>query len=261
MSSPKDHSGWNFSTAWRQPAGTVARFPLHGARSAGRTRCYAHARPRSTFGADAFAVVAQFPDGEDEEALAAYRAGSGVDAVAGAEAVISHLVTREIGVPCAHAPALPPLDADSHVSPKSAAQELGCTFLSCVLVGLSQAPHLVPMERFSHPEVTFDNRRLVTVDDVNAVVVPANAFGGAAVMNLAARPDVLVIAVKCNKTTMNVPPSAVGIVGSKVVYAASYAEAAGFLAAHKAGIDIAALGTDVPRVRELREVPVWKYAS
>jgi hypothetical protein len=38
--------------------------------------------------------VARFPDDEDEEMLAAYRAGGGVDCVGGAEAIISHLVTR-----------------------------------------------------------------------------------------------------------------------------------------------------------------------
>jgi Protein of unknown function (DUF3326) len=37
--------------------------------------------------------------------FAAYRAGQGVDAIAGAEALISHVITKELGVPCAHAPA------------------------------------------------------------------------------------------------------------------------------------------------------------
>jgi hypothetical protein len=38
-------------------------------------------------------VVARFPDDEDPEMLQAYRQGCGVDAVGGAEAIISHLVT------------------------------------------------------------------------------------------------------------------------------------------------------------------------
>ena len=42
-------------------------------------------------GASAIAVVARFPDDPDSEALAAYRHGAGVDGLAGAEAVISHL--------------------------------------------------------------------------------------------------------------------------------------------------------------------------
>jgi hypothetical protein len=58
-------------------------------------------------------VVARFPD-EDEELLAAYMSGSGVDSIGGAEAVISHLITQELGIPCAHAPAVPvgPIQAD-----------------------------------------------------------------------------------------------------------------------------------------------------
>jgi hypothetical protein len=50
-------------------------------------------------GCTAVAVVARFPDDEDPEMLQAYRQGCGVDAVGGAEAIISHLVTsgREEG--------------------------------------------------------------------------------------------------------------------------------------------------------------------
>jgi hypothetical protein len=75
--------------------------------------------------------------------LQAYRHGQGVDPLAGAEAVISHLVVRTFQVPCAHAPALMPLPLDPDLSPRSAAEELGYTFLPCVLVGLSRAPQFV----------------------------------------------------------------------------------------------------------------------
>jgi Protein of unknown function (DUF3326) len=180
----------------------------------------------------------------------------GIDPIAGAETVISHLDTREIGVPCAHASALPPLDADSSVAQKSAAEELGYTFLSCVLVGFYAAPQLITLDDMAATALSHGGHLpgLVTVEDVNAVVVPADAFGGAAVMSLAARPDVLVVAVKANTTSMTFPPQAVGIHPSRVLYAVRYAEAAGFLAAHKAGIDIAALGTEVPRVQRLHNV-------
>jgi hypothetical protein len=137
----------------------------------------------------------------------------GIDPIAGAEAVISHLDTREIGVPCAHASALPPLNADSSVAPKSAAEELGYTFLSCVLVGFSAAPQLIPLDDMAATAQSHGGLLpgLVTVEDVNAVVVPADAIGGAAVMSLAARPDVPVVAVKANTTSMTVPPQAAGI--------------------------------------------------
>ncbi|NET52867.1 MAG: DUF3326 domain-containing protein, partial [Merismopedia sp. SIO2A8] len=92
-------------------------------------------------GAEAIAVVAQFPDEEDADVLEQYRHGCGVDPLAGAEAVISHLIVKTFQIPCAHAPALNPLPLDSHLSPRAAAEELGHTFLPCVLAGLSRAPH------------------------------------------------------------------------------------------------------------------------
>jgi Protein of unknown function (DUF3326) len=59
------------------------------------------------------AVVCRFP--EDDEAVQqgldtaslfkSYQQGDGVDAIAGAEALISHVITKELCVPCAHAPA------------------------------------------------------------------------------------------------------------------------------------------------------------
>lgn len=195
-------------------------------------------------GAAAVAVVAQFPD-EDDAALADYRAGAGVDAIAGAEAVISHLVTRELRVPCAHAPALPPLDVDESVSPKAAAEELGYTFLSCVLVGLSRAPALV---HDGGGGVAVAGDGTLGVADVDAVVVPADAFGGAALMSLAARPDVLVVAVEENVTGLGVGPEAIGIARSRVSWVRNYAEAAGVLAAHKAGIALRSLSSKVPNI-------------
>ena len=89
-------------------------------------------------GCDAIAVVGRFPEDDDddeeeeeeEEAaererkgqgtgvggsgsvsgssaalFADYRQGQGVDAIAGAEALISHILTKSLVVPCAHAPA------------------------------------------------------------------------------------------------------------------------------------------------------------
>ena len=94
-------------------------------------------------GADAIAVIARFPEDTDDDALQSYRQGQGVDPLAGAEAVISHLVVRSFQVPCAHAPALSPLPLDPTISPKSAAEEIGYTFLPCVLAGLSKAPQFV----------------------------------------------------------------------------------------------------------------------
>ena len=202
-----------------------------------------------TRGCQAIAVVTKFPEDEDPIQLAKYRAGAAVDAIAGAEAVISHLVTRELHVPCAHAPALPPLNVDSSVSPKAAAEELGYTFLSCVLVGLSKAPKLIPTARFAAHR---DFKDIIFAEQVDSIVVPASAFGGSALMNLASAKDALVIAVGENRTAISVSSRCVGIKSERVLYVKSYAEAAGYLAAHKAGIELSALGPFVPRLFEVK---------
>ena len=181
-------------------------------------------------GATAVAVVARFPDDPESEALAAYRQGSGVDALAGAEAVISHLLSRELGVPCAHAPALSPLPLDPDLDPRAAGEELGFTFLPCVLVGLSRAPDLVPPAEAS-----------LRIEQVGAVIAPAGALGGAAVLACAER-EIPVIAVQ-NPCLLEVNAAALGL---EVLEAASYSEAAGLVLALREGISPAALRRPLP---------------
>lgn len=193
---------------------------------------------KHTYNCDAIAIVAKFPE-EEVEDLETYRAGEGVDTIAGAEAVISRLISRELKLPCAHAPALEPLEPDSTVSPKAAAEELGYTFLSCVLVGLANAPRILsPLER---------NGRALKAADVDAVVVANGCFGGSAVLSFAANPKTMIIVVEENGTVMNVGASDVGLPPERVVYARSYAEAAGILAAHKAGINLHSITSKVPQ--------------
>jgi hypothetical protein len=174
-------------------------------------------------GATAIAVVARFPDDPDSDALAAYRAGSGVDALAGAEAVISHLLVRHLAIPCAHAPALQPLPPDPGLDPRAAAEELGHTFLPCVLVGLSHAPDLRPEPAAG----------LLRGADLGAVVAPAGALGGEAVLACAER-GVPLIAVTGNPCLLQVDGEALGL---EVLAAASYPEAAGLVLALREGID------------------------
>ena len=66
-----------------------------------------------------------------------YREGKGVDPIAGVEAVISHLISKFLKVPCAHAPALSPIELNENLDPRAASEEIGYTFLPSVLIGLS----------------------------------------------------------------------------------------------------------------------------
>ncbi|MEB3228419.1 MAG: DUF3326 domain-containing protein [Synechocystis sp.] len=181
---------------------------------------------RSQTNAQAIAVVARFPDDVGPELLHNYRHGAGVDPLSGAEAVISHLIVRQFQIPCAHAPALSPLPLDAGISPRSAAEELGYTFLPCVLMGLSRAPQYQ----------TFSPQAPATLwgKDIDAVIVPASACGGSAVMSLS-HTQTRIIAVENNTTQLNVPPESLGI---SVLKVNSYLEAIGVLCADRAGINL-----------------------
>jgi hypothetical protein len=178
-------------------------------------------------GATAVAVVARFPDDPGAQALEAYRHGEGVDGLAGAEAVISHLLSRHLGVPCAHAPALAALPPDPLLDARAAAEELGHTFLPCVLVGLSRAPDLVAPEGWER-----SRPGLLRAEHLGAVVAPAGALGGEAVLACAER-GVPLIGVTSNRCVLQVDGAALGL---EVVEAGSYAEAAGLVLALREGL-------------------------
>lgn len=190
--------------------------------------------------AEAIAVVARFPDDLGSEALQLYRQGQGVDPLSGAEAVVSHLVVRTFQMPCAHAPALSPLPIDPDLSPRSAAEELGYTFLPCVLVGLSRAPQLIERQVSPRPED-------IWVDQIDTLIVPATACGGSAVLSLAAETNTQIIAVSDNATRLNVTAEQLGI---QVLTVRSYLEAIGVLVAHRAGIHPTALTPNITQIRE-----------
>ncbi|XP_078428499.1 uncharacterized protein LOC144700823 isoform X2 [Wolffia australiana] len=179
---------------------------------------------------NAVAVVGRFPDDDIEGIDEDYRQGKGVDAVGGVEAIISHLVVREFQIPCAHAPALLPPPLTESLSPKSAAEEIGYTFLPCVLAGLSRAPQYI--RRGSDGE---GGSGIVSAD-VDSVVLPINACGGDAALAFARRlrNKVLVVAVEENTTVLNDTPEKLGIDAVRV---SNYWEAVGVVAAHKAGVD------------------------
>jgi hypothetical protein len=176
--------------------------------------------------AEAIAVVTRFPDDPGAAVLQAYRHGQGVDPLAGAEAVISHSIVREFQVPCAHAPALSPLPVDPDISPRSAAEELGYTFLPCVLVGLSKAPRFTTNYQASS--------ETIWAASVDAVIVPASACGGSALLSWVAS-STKIITVAENHTRMSVYPQDLGITAISV---RSYLEAIGVITVDRAGMSL-----------------------
>ena len=164
-------------------------------------------------------------------------AGSGVDALAGAEAVISHLLVRHLQIPCAHAPALAPLSLDPQLDPRAAGEELGYTFLACVLVGLSQAPDLLPA-----------GEGALQAAQLGAVVAPEGGLGGDAVLACLERGVPLITVA--NPSVLTVSAEALGL-DHGVQRARSYAEAAGLLLALREGLSASSLQRPLPALERL----------
>jgi Protein of unknown function (DUF3326) len=182
-------------------------------------------------GAEAIAVIARFPDDLELAILQEYRHGYGVDPLAGAEAVISHLIVRTFQIPCAHAPALSPLPIDFEISPRSAAEELGYTFLPCVLVGLSTP-----------------SRGEIWADEVDALVIPASACGGSAVMSFAGT-RTKIITVAENQTRMSVTANSIGI---EPIAVNSYLEAIGAITVDRAGMSLESFRPNIDRIKQCK---------
>ena len=183
--------------------------------------------------AEAIAVVARFPDDMNETAVENYRQGQGVDPLAGAEAVISHLLVRTFKIPCAHAPALSPAPPAHNLSPRAAAEEIGYTFLPCVLVGLSNAPQFI-INTENYSSLSTD----IWADQIDALVIPATACGNSALLSLNQK-QCQIITVAENKTLIQVSAPMLRI---QTLQVNSYLEAVGVLVAHKAGINPLSVG-------------------
>lgn len=171
----------------------------------------------------------------------AYRLGQGVDPIGGLEAILSHLLVDRLGVPAAHAPLIP-FDPSPPpvVDPRAAAEYLGHSYLPCILQGLAGHPDLVAPEG-AEPGDMPGHR-------VDAVVVPAGCLGGPGVLAAAER-GIPVIAVRENQTVLAVEAADLGM--SRVWEVANYLEAAGLLAAMRAGLDWRACRRPMPELAPL----------
>ncbi|KAM0880130.1 hypothetical protein ACQ4PT_033768 [Festuca glaucescens] len=185
-------------------------------------------------GVNAVAVVCRFPD-DDPDDSDCYREGKGVDLLAGVEAIISHLIVKEFKIPAAHAPAVLPPPLSPSLSPRSVAEEIGYTFLPCVLAGLSSAPQYV-----TRRHGTLDNGCIVA-SDIDSVIIPKDACGGdgtLAFARTARKNKPLIITVQENETVLDDTPDKFSIEALNVQ---NYWEAIGVIAAHKAGVNPSAL--------------------
>mmetsp|Transcript_16391 Transcript_16391/g.37424 ORF Transcript_16391/g.37424 Transcript_16391/m.37424 type:complete len:99 (-) Transcript_16391:36-332(-) len=90
--------------------------------------------------------------------------------------------------------------------------------------------------------------RAIFAQDVDAVIVPADAAGGLGTLFFGYETKALIIAVEDNKTKMKAEPENLQI---DCVRVGSYLEAIGMLAAHRAGVNPVSLTAHVPSIAKL----------
>jgi len=140
-------------------------------------------------GAQAIALVCFFgSDYEDDN----YSAAKGIDPIGGVEAVISHLITREFSLPCAHAPAFSEVEISQKPEhPKVSSELISSTYFPCVAMGLSIAP-----------KITKELKNSLNYKDIEYLIVPHGALGSKSILQ-AAQKNIKIITVK-NKTMLDV---------------------------------------------------------
>ena len=139
-------------------------------------------------GAEAIAIVCRVPDEQGDD----YANGVGVDPVGGVEAIISHYISKEFSIPCAHAPAFDDITISTDIVDKRCSAEyITPTFLPCILIGLNQAPKLI--------------KTGISINDLDFLIVPYNSIGGVPVLE-ASKKSIKVFAVREHQTVLDVTP-------------------------------------------------------
>ena len=150
----------------------------------------------------------------------------------GVEAMLTHSLTMMFGMPTAHAPMVKNIEiANLHagvVDPRIAPEAISSTFLLSVLKGLHRSPRIV-----TDPDA-MRQHSILTAADVSCLVIPDGVLG---LPTLAAlEQGIPVIAVRENRNIMKNDLTALPWAPGQLHIVENYWEAAGVLAAMKAGI-------------------------
>jgi hypothetical protein len=195
---------------------------------------------------DAVALATRItPHIDTVELHRAYFGQGGPNPWGGVEAILTHLISTVLDVPSAHAPTMSSEALRTErwgvVEPRKAAEVISTTYLFCVLKGLNRAPQVVV-----RPTGVYDPS-ILTAEDVSCLVIPDGCVG---LPTLAAvEQGIPVVAVKNNSNLMRNDLKALPFRPGQLHYAANYYEAAGILAAIKAGVAPATLARPMQPLR------------
>ena len=154
----------------------------------------------------------------------------------GVEAMLTHALSMRYGLPTAHAPMLECRSVAENdfgvVDPRTAAEVISLAFLQCVLFGLQRSPSIA-----TPPHRT--NTTGIQSANVSCIVIPDGCIGLPTLAALHQR--IPVIAVRGNANRMRNDLSLLPWHQPQLFRVQNYLEAAGVVAALKAGLDPASV--------------------
>jgi len=186
-------------------------------------------RLRPEYDAIALSSVIDVPTGYHQKYFDS--AGNMVNPWGGVEAMLTHMLSTLLNVPTAHSPmfeAREIANADPGiVDARMAAEAVSYTFLQCTLKGLQRSPRIVVQPQLGHSG-------LIDVTNISCIVIPDGCIGIPILAAVAQ--GIPVIAVRENKNLMRndlmILPWKLG----QLTIVDNYWEAAGVIAAMRAGI-------------------------
>ena len=184
---------------------------------------------RNEYDAVAISSVISVPPGYHQQYFDS--AGTMVNPWGGVEAMLTHAVSTLLEVPSAHAPMFESqaiANSDPGVvDPRMSAEAVSLTFLQCVLKGLQRSPRILP-------KAPLGQAGLVDATNISCLIVPDGCIGIPTLAALAQ--GIPVIAVKENSSLMQNDLTALPWTNGQLQVVENYWEAAGVVAAMKAGI-------------------------
>ena len=159
-------------------------------------------------------------------------AGEMINPWGGVEALLTHTASSIYNVPTAHSPMMESDEVAAVdpgvVDPRMAAEIISITFLQCVLKGLQRSPRIVT----DHQHMTAPGT--ITAADVSCLVIPDGCIG---LPTLAAlEQGIPVIAVRENRNLMRNDLTRLPWHQGQLHFVENYWEAAGVMAALRAGL-------------------------
>lgn len=193
-------------------------------------------------GATSIAITSEILDVPD---VSKYVQGLEPNPHGGVEALLSRTVARRFNVPTAHAPMygeFSPQDDPTfpYVDPREAAEIVTTTAIGCVLQGLHKAPQLIECSEARVGDFL--------VSDIAVIVTPYNSLGNVPVLS-SEKLKIPIIGVNENITIQNVSSEHLNLRNYYGVN--NYLEAAGFIAALRAGISILSLRRPITNIKPI----------